>query len=339
MYGLGGALFYTPSLAILGHYFKRYLGLVNGIVTAGSSIFTVVMPYVMEMLLKNFKLAWTLRLLALITSFVMIAAFLFKPLKKERPLSKIDMKSIFNTSLLKNRKYLIWIFVIAFSLFGYFVPYTYMKDFVQLHYKDTRDGKIPIICVGITSGLGRLIAGHIVDRPKINPILLQQLAFLVIGVLTMLMTTATNSFTWLVLISLGMGFFDGCFVSVLGPIAFDICGPDGAAQAIGFLLGVCSIPLTLGPYVAGIIYDSEKSYTIPFILAGVPPTIGSVAMFLTRFVRTKPTNKTEIYKNGTLSNHLNSKGRLLHSISTSTLVQLGSNGNDQNKRSYSYSVY
>ena len=40
MFGLGAALAYTPTLAILGHYFKRYLGLVSGVVTAGSSVFT-----------------------------------------------------------------------------------------------------------------------------------------------------------------------------------------------------------------------------------------------------------------------------------------------------------
>ena len=33
---------------------------------------------------------------------------------------------------------------------------------------------------------------------------------------------------------------------MLGPIAFDLCGGDGAGQAIGFLLALCSIPLTIG---------------------------------------------------------------------------------------------
>ena len=42
---------------------------------------------------------------------------------------------------------------------------------------------------------------------------------------------------------------------MLGPIAFDLCGAAGAGQAIGFLLALCSVPLTLGPPVAGYIYD------------------------------------------------------------------------------------
>lgn len=65
----------------------------------------------------------------------------------------------------------------------------------------------------------------------------------------------TKSFIVLLVISLGMGLFDGCFISLLGPIVFDTCGRSGATQAIGFLLGMCSIPLTVGPPIAGLLYD------------------------------------------------------------------------------------
>ena len=34
-------------------------------------------------------------------------------------------------------------------------------------------------------------------------------------------------------------------------IAYDICGPAGASQALGFLFTLNSVPLTLGPTIAG----------------------------------------------------------------------------------------
>lgn len=68
----------------------------------------------------------------------------------------------------------------------------------------------------------------------------------------------TTNFIVLLVISLCMGLFDGCFISLLGPIAFDICGQAGATHAIGYLLGMCSIPLTVGPPIAGLIYDSTS---------------------------------------------------------------------------------
>lgn len=67
-------------------------------------------------------------------------------------------------------------------------------------------------------------------------------------------------------------------------VAYDICGPHGAAQAIGFLLGLCSFGLTAGPPLAGEMYDKTQSYTMPFIIAGIPPLIGASLMFLIRFV-------------------------------------------------------
>lgn len=83
MYGLGASLAYTPSLAILGHYFKRYLGVVNGIVTAGSSVFTILMPYLIEVILLLFGLEGTLRFLAMLTAIVMACAILFKPIPRK----------------------------------------------------------------------------------------------------------------------------------------------------------------------------------------------------------------------------------------------------------------
>lgn len=71
-----------------------------------------------------------------------------------------------------------------------------------------------------------------------------------IGLFTMLIVI-TPTFFLLEGIALLMGIFDGCFISLLGPIAFDLTGHSGAGQAIGFLLGFCSIPLTVGPPIAG----------------------------------------------------------------------------------------
>ncbi|XP_018314469.1 monocarboxylate transporter 10 isoform X1 [Mycetomoellerius zeteki] len=291
MYGLGASLAYTPSLAILGHYFKKYLGLVNGIVTAGSSIFTTLLPSLMEVLILRLGLEGTLRSLAVLTAIVMACAILFKPIPltsqgdkshKKKSLRN-HLKEFVNVSIWKKKRYVVWAISIPLALFGYFVPYVHIGKFVTMTFKDS-DSKLPVMCIGITSGIGRLIFGYIADLPKVNRIFLQQISFVSIGILTMLLPV-TKSFLMLLIISLGMGLFDGCFISLLGPIAFDICGRSGATQAIGFLLGMCSIPLTVGPPIAGLLYDHTGTYDLPFLLAGVPPIIGALTMFLIRCVK------------------------------------------------------
>lgn len=292
MFGLGSALAYTPTLAILGHYFKRYLGKVSGFVTAGSSVFTVILPPGMDYLIKTYDLETTLRIMSAICTFVIICSFVYKPLhpppeppKKKPGRSKASMlmRSIINVEIWKRKKYVIWALCIPMALFGYFVPYVHMMKFVQMSYPNM-DENLPVMSIGITSGLGRLIFGAIADLPGVNRIYLQQLSLLCIGVVTILLPL-TSSYVLLIIFSLIMGLFDGCFISLLGPIAYEICGPSGATQAIGFLLGLSSLPLTIGPPVAGIIFDKVGSYTIPLILAGIPPIIGSAILFLMRFVK------------------------------------------------------
>lgn len=333
MYGLGGALAYTPSLAVLGHYFSRYLGVVNGFVTAGSSVFTIAMPYLIDGLLGRVGVVWTLRVLALVSGLIMVCAFLFKPVKYEAQSKKISLRDVFNVEVVRNVKYCIWAGGIAMCLFGYFVPYVNMLKFVQDNFPEGSDTKLPILCIGVTSGIGRLIFGYVADLPRINRIYLQQLSFFSIGILTMLLPFTGGYYGWLVAIALGMGFFDGCFISLLGPIAFDICGREGATQAIGFLLGVCSIPLTIGPYVAGVILDKRNSYTVPFILAGIPPTIGSVVMFAIRCVRVEKSSKEDVRNRNGEDRKLKPSGRLLEGSFRSCEVF----GDGGKSRCYGYS--
>ncbi|XP_055695069.1 monocarboxylate transporter 10 isoform X1 [Lutzomyia longipalpis] len=291
MYGFGAALTYTPCLSILGYYFKRYLGKVNGFVTAGSSVFTAVMPFLINWLISSYGLSTALRVEAGISSVIILCALLYTPIApktsqmrmRTEPSSPAARKSLINVDNWKKKRYVIWALSIPVALFGYFVPYVHMSKFITVAFAGN-DINLPVMCLGIASGVGRLVFGFIADLPRINRILLQQVSFCFIGIMTMFLPI-TSSYPLLLVFVLAMGLFDGCFISLIGPISFDICGPKGASQAIGFLLGLCSFPLTLGPPIAGMLFDHTGSYTLPFILAGIPPLVGATTMLLIRCVK------------------------------------------------------
>ena len=142
----------------------------------------------------------------------------------------------------------------------------------------------------------------------------------------MLLTTATQAgdqkYEVLLCLCGVLGLFDGCFVTLIGPIAFDLCGPSGASQAIGSLLALFSLPMTVGPPLAGILHDKVGnenitlsmncnilqfgSYFAAFLGAGVPPIIGSLLMFLVRLVPAKSVEEDQgkyfiLYRPQTLS--------------------------------------
>lgn len=303
--GSGASLAYTPSLVVLGHYFHRRLGFVNGIVTAGSSVFTMVMPLLLTYLLDTIDLSATLQILSLMMGFLMLCALTFRPLivqhqrisENEAHSSEESLQDtgccgkFLVTSIWKNKKYLLWVFAIPTALFGYFVPYVHLVQ----HVKDTlpsANGEVLVTCIGLTSGVGRIFFGKLADFPAVNRIMLQQIAFLSIGVLTMVLVVARD-FVVLVIVCLFLGLFDGCFISLLGPIAFDVVGQKGASQAIGFLLGFCSIPLTVGPPVAGLLYDYMKNYNVAFLAAGVPPIVGALLLCLIHRIKDTPNSNVE----------------------------------------------
>lgn len=305
MFGLGAAFAYTPSLSILGHYFKRYLGLVNGFVASGSSVSTAVLPYILEILLRKFHLEWTFTVMGILSLFIILCALIFKPLRTPtpNPVTKHRktncrqfLRSLVYVDNWRRPRYVIWTVSIPVALIGYFVPFVHMNKFVKVNFPQY-SANAPIMCMGITSGIGRIVCGYLADMKGVNRIYLQQISFIVIGLLTIVIPF-TTSYNMLLTICLAMGIFDGCFISLLGPIAYDICGPSGATQAIGFVLGMCSIGLTSGPPIAGMLYDHTGSYKLPFVLAGIPPLIGATMMCIMKFVNENVEAENEIgFKN------------------------------------------
>lgn len=79
---------------------------------------------------------------------------------------------------------------------------------------------------------------------------LQVASFVVIGLMS-IMIPLCNIFGGLIAVCLLMGLFDGCFISIMAPIAFELVGSEDVSQAIGFLLGLMSVPMTVGPPIAG----------------------------------------------------------------------------------------
>ncbi|KAM9495393.1 monocarboxylate transporter 10-like [Clarias gariepinus] len=298
VFACGCSFAYQPSLVILGHYFKKRLGLVNGIVTAGSSVFTVSLPPLLKVLLDRAGLHNTLRVLCILMLVLVLAGFTYKPRLPQRVESKkVSLKRICNVQIWRSLSYRIWAFGIPAALYGYFVPYVHLMKHVEERFGVDANKEVLLMCLGITSGVGRLIFGRVADYvPGVHKVFLQVASFLVIGVMSMLIPLC-NVFGGLIAVCLLMGLFDGCFICIMAPIAFELVGSDNVSQAIGFLLGMMSVPMTVGPPIAGFLRDSLGDYNVAFYLAGIPPLIGGAVLCLIPWVeqrrRRKERTRTE----------------------------------------------
>ncbi|KAG2467935.1 monocarboxylate transporter 10 isoform X1 [Polypterus senegalus] len=285
VFACGCSFSYQPSLVILGHYFKKRLGLVNGIVTAGSSVFTISLPFLLRVVLEKIGLFNTFRVMSIFMFLLILAGCTYKPLIPSQPKTKVQkqgrcmfLRRFFNLKIWKFRGYRIWAFGIPAALYGYFVPYVHLMEHVKERFGPDVNKEILLLCIGITSGVGRLIFGRVADYiPGVNKVYLQVSSFFVIGLMSM-MVPLCNVFGGLIAVCLLMGLFDGCFICIMAPIAFELVGPENVSQAIGFLLGLMSLPMTVGPPIAGFLRDRLGSYDVAFYLAGIPPIIGGAVL-------------------------------------------------------------
>ncbi|XP_073349553.1 monocarboxylate transporter 10 [Pagrus major] len=297
VFACGCSFAYQPSLVILGHYFKKRLGLVNGIVTAGSSIFTITLPFVLSDLLEKVGLQNTMRVLCILMFVLMLAGFTYKPLLPVKSSNTRTgshcppMNKIFNINIWKSLGYRIWAFGIPAALYGYFVPYVHLMKHVEERFGKDASKEVLLMCIGITSGVGRLIFGRVADYVNgVNKVYLQVTSFFVIGLMSM-MIPLCNIFGGLIAVCLLMGLFDGCFICIMAPIAFELVGAEDVSQAIGFLLGLMSVPMTVGPPIAGFLRDRLGNYDVAFYLAGIPPIIGGAVLCLIPWVEARRKNR------------------------------------------------
>ncbi len=111
--------------------------------------------------------------------------------------------------------------------------------------------------MSVSSTIGRLFFGKISDHPKVNRLYLYQLALLSMGISNTL-CPLMNDYVGLLAYCIAFGFFEGCYVCQCAVLTGDIVGRDKMAPGVGTLFGIKSIPLTLGPPIAGMFLISVK---------------------------------------------------------------------------------
>ncbi|KAK7501545.1 hypothetical protein BaRGS_00007349 [Batillaria attramentaria] len=297
--GVGMGLTLTPSLAILGLYFKRRLGLANAIVTAGTTALSVTYVLLLPKLFDVLGLKFTLLCLSGAVFLLLPCALTRRPVTVQQTAtivvrpdvtsetpspeqngsdSSVSRQKLFNTRIWRNKRYVLWVAACAVASFGQFPPLVHLVK----HSNDlfpSSDGNLVLFCMNVSSAVSRVIFGILVDRKNFSRVHVHGLGYLLMGVSTAC-TPLADTFIALLVLSCIYGLGDGIFSCLLGPIAVQLVGPQDTSQALGCLFGLVSLGMTLGPPLAGILYDFLGSYTIAFHTAGTLLLIGGLLLCL-----------------------------------------------------------
>ena len=142
--GIGSSLVYSPSLVILGHYFKKHLGIVNGIASFGSSAFTILISFIEKSLLEKIGLYYTMMVLSALLAVLIPCALTWKPLYSHKTEVELEqfastqslyqpwygcgkgLKRYFNVDIWKNKGYRVWAVALPTAFLGYFIPFVHL---------------------------------------------------------------------------------------------------------------------------------------------------------------------------------------------------------------------
>lgn len=129
--------------------------------------------------------------------------------------------------------------------------------------------------VTVGSGFGRIIFGRISDIRRFNRVYIAQISFLVVG-LSNFCVPLTEIYTILAIDAFIFGFFGGCYLIINPVIVCDILGPHKVSYGLGMTFFIIAIPRTLGPLIAGWIYDALQSYAIAFYSLGATTCVSAI---------------------------------------------------------------
>ncbi|XP_068685685.1 monocarboxylate transporter 10-like [Montipora foliosa] len=287
LFGVGASMCYFPSVIILGQYFSRRLSLANGITSSGSGVGSLCMGPVLQKLIQQFGLRTTMKVSAGMLSCVVLCALIYRPINTgflsshKEPVGEKKSRFAFLKSfrdLFKNKAYILWCASLALWMLGYFVPFVHLVSLAIEEGIDPFKATLLIGIMSIASTFGRLIFGKMADHPKVNRLYLYQISFLMIGISNTLCPVLT-SYPGLVIYASMFGFFEGCYVLLAPVLTGDIVGRDKMAHGVGVLFALKSVPLTVGPVIAGKIYQAFNSYQVAFYISGAVPTAAACMMF------------------------------------------------------------
>lgn len=287
LFGVGASLCYFPSVIILAQFFSRRLSLVNGLVSAGSGAGTMVFAKVYQVIIRNYNWRMSLRVSAGVMMFVALVSLAYRIGPNVVSSGGGGKRKILDLSVFNNRAYIVLVLSLSIFMLGYFVPFVHLANMARMYDVPKEKASLLVGFMSIASLCGRLFFGNISDLPGVNRLFVYQFSLLCIGLSHTFIPLCTT-YGALIGYTIGFGFFEGCYVCLCAVLTADVLGRSRMASGIGLLFGIKSLPLMLGPPLAGFIFDTTNSYHVAFLVSGAVTTLASIMMFSIPFLLPPP---------------------------------------------------
>jgi MFS family permease len=278
---------FAPMLTTTARWFVKRRGLMTGIVLAGAGVGQIVMSPLASIFILNYGWRTSYVIIAVTTLILVIIAAQFirrDPTKmgllpygaNEEELKRQEIEQIGFTFQEAIRSPKFWMICVIF------IGYMFGQTMVMMHsvayatdlgYSLIMGANVLVI-IGITSVIGKLVMGSAGDRIGNKLVLIITFGMVVIALIWLIIA---KNIWQLYLFAAIYGFAYGGLVTQFSPLVAKIFGLAshgvifGAVTASGVIVG------SLGPLLAGYIFDVVGSYQVAFIISAV---VSSIALLL-----------------------------------------------------------
>ncbi|KAA8904446.1 hypothetical protein TRICI_005496 [Trichomonascus ciferrii] len=254
--GLSASMVFTPSIAVVGHWFYVRRGIATGVASTGGALFGVIYPLAMNRMAHEIGFPWTVR----VVGFIELALCLGAILTLRTRLKNNDKQSgLIDLSAFKDLQFSLTAIGTFMIEWGLFIPLNYITTYSIASGVNVALAYQMLAILNAASVPGRALPGYFADKwGRFNVMIV---TILVCGVLCVaLWIPAKTNLGAIIAFAVLFGLFSGTGISLTPVCISQICRTEDYGKRYGTCFFFVSFAVLTGLPIAGEIMNSQQGH-------------------------------------------------------------------------------
>ncbi|KAI0768212.1 major facilitator superfamily domain-containing protein [Trametes elegans] len=277
LFGIGIALLFSPSLAVLGHWFRKRRALAIGLTTGGSATGGVIMPIILEQLIPRVGFGWACRIVAFILMACLIVSCL--TIRTRLPLSgRISFRTAIDFGGFKDPRYTLATIGSFLLFYGFFIPYFYLQLYAKYRSVQPHIANYLLAILNAMNVPSRIIPGWLAD--KTGPLSVFIPAAAICTILILGLWLPSQSAGAIITFAALYGLVSGSFVSLLPTYIATISPREVYGARLGSVYMIVGVATLVGTPTGGALLKEhdEQHFRNLIIFCGVMTAAGTAVL-------------------------------------------------------------
>ncbi|KAJ8474237.1 hypothetical protein ONZ51_g7341 [Trametes cubensis] len=283
LFGIGISLLFNPSIAVLGHWFRRKRALAIGITTGGSALGGVLLPIIIGRLIPKLGFGWAVRIMAFVLMCCLIVACL--TIRTRLPLTRdISLRTAVDLGGFRDPRYTLAAIGSFLILVAFFIPYTYIQIYAQFRQVPPHIANYLISILNAMNIPSRILPGLLAN--KYGALNVYIVAATVCSILCLGLWLPARNVASIVAFTILYGLFSGALVSLIPTYIATISPREQYGARLGSVYMIIAIGTLIGTPTAGALLKvaDEAHFAHLIIFCGVLTGAGAFVLALAAIV-------------------------------------------------------